>query len=62
LDRPSQYPEAGRPRDDLFSGCRGIQVEQHAIYDHQPDEATIIVRRILHQRQDAGMAVIDPRS
>jgi plasmid stabilization system protein ParE len=43
-------------------GCRDIHVEQHVIYYYQPDDATIVVRRILHQRQHAGVAVIDPRS
>ena len=61
LDRLSQYPEAGRPRDDLFTGCRGIAVEQHVIYYYRPDADTIVVRRILHNRQDASAEVIDPR-
>jgi toxin ParE1/3/4 len=61
LDRLSWYPESGRPRDDLFPACRGLPVEQHVIYYYQPDDTTIIVRRILHQRQDAGAAVTDPR-
>jgi toxin ParE1/3/4 len=34
LGRLSRHTEAGRPRDDLFLGCRGIQVEQHVIYYH----------------------------
>jgi toxin ParE1/3/4 len=62
LGRLFRYPAAGRPRDDLFLGCRDIHVEQHVIYYYQPDDATIVVRRILHQRQHAGVAVIDPRS
>jgi plasmid stabilization system protein ParE len=39
-----------------------LLVEHHVIYYDQPDDSTIVVRRILHQRQDAGAAVIDPRS
>lgn len=31
LELLSQHPRAGRPRDDLFPGCRGLQVEQHVI-------------------------------
>jgi plasmid stabilization system protein ParE len=27
LDMLSQHPQAGRPRDDLFPGCRSVQVE-----------------------------------
>ena len=60
LDMLSQHPQAGRPRDDLFPGCRGIRVEQHVIYYHQPDASTIVVRRILHTRQDASAEVTDP--
>ena len=56
----AQYPESGRSRDDLFSGCRGMQVEQPIVYYYQPDDATIVVRRVLHQRQDAGAAVKNP--
>ena len=28
LDMLSRFPEAGRPRDDRFPGCRSLQVEQ----------------------------------
>ena len=62
LDMLSRHPRAGRSRDDSFSGCRGIQVAQHIIYYYQPDDTTIVVRRILHTRQDASAAVTDPRS
>ena len=60
LDRLSSYPESGRPRDDRFPGCRSLQVEQHVIYFHQPRPDEIEVLRILHQRQDAGVAGKDP--
>lgn len=60
LDMLSRHPHAGRSRDDLFPGCRGIQVEQHTIYYYQPNDTTIVVRRILHTRQDASAAVTDP--
>lgn len=56
----ARHPQAGRPRDDLFLGCRGLSIEQHVIYYHQPNDTTIVVRRILHQRQDASAAVQDP--
>jgi toxin ParE1/3/4 len=36
LELLREHPQAGRPRDDLFPGCRSIQVEQHVIYFHQP--------------------------
>ena len=57
-----EHPHAGRPRDDLFPGCRSVQVEQHVIYYHQPNATEIVVRRILHHRQDASAAVQEPRS
>ena len=55
------HPRSGRPRDDLFPGCRSIQAGQHVIYYHQAD-ATIVVRRILHSRQDASAALDEPAS
>jgi toxin ParE1/3/4 len=61
LDMLSRHPHAGRSRDDLFPGCRSFSVERHVIYYDQPDATTIVVRRVLHQRQDASAAVIDPR-
>ncbi len=62
LDMLSTHPLAGRPRDDLFPGCRSIQVEQHIIYFHQPRADEIEVLRILDHRQDASPAVKDPRT
>ena len=56
------HPQASRPRDDLFSGCRSIQAEQHIIYFHQPRAAEIEVLRILHHRQDASAGVKEPPS
>lgn len=46
------FPELGPSRDDLFPGCRGLQVEQHVLYYHQPRPTTIVVVRILHVRQE----------
>ena len=43
----SQHPETGRHRDDLFPGCRSVQVAHHVIYYHQPDPTEIEVLRIL---------------
>jgi toxin ParE1/3/4 len=51
------HPRLGRQRDDLFSGCRSVQVEQHVIYYHQPLAAVIQVLRVLHHRQDARTEV-----
>ncbi|MGH2615215.1 MAG: type II toxin-antitoxin system RelE/ParE family toxin [Thermomicrobiales bacterium] len=61
LDMLSQHPQAGRPRDDLFPGCRSIQAEHHVIYYYQ-SQTDIVAVRILHSRQDASAAVIDPGS
>jgi toxin ParE1/3/4 len=52
-----KHPQASRPRDDLFPGCRSIRVEQHVIYFHQPRAGEIDVLRILHHRQDASSEV-----
>src|SRR5215211_4370543 len=43
LEMLSQHLEAGRPRDDIFPGCRSVQVEQHVIYYHQPEAKEIVV-------------------
>jgi len=56
------FPQAGRQRDDLFPGCRTLHVEQHVIYYHQPDPDTIVVRRILHDRQDPTDKITAPLS
>lgn len=45
------YPELGRARDELYSGCRSRPVGQHIVYYHLA-EAEIIVTRVLHTRQD----------
>jgi toxin ParE1/3/4 len=58
----SRHPQAGRPRDDLFPGCRSVQVEQHVIYYYLPDDTTIFGQRILHSRQDESAAVKEPPS
>jgi toxin ParE1/3/4 len=42
------HPQASRPRDDLFPGCRSIQVEQHVIYFHQPRADEIELQGPLH--------------
>jgi toxin ParE1/3/4 len=60
LDTLSQHPQTGQPRDDLFPGCRSFQVEQHVIYYYQRKATEIVVRRILHYRQDASAAVEEP--
>ncbi len=54
------HPQIGRQRDDVFAGCRSIQVEQHVIYYHQPQAAVIEVLRVLHRRQEPTSAVGNP--
>lgn len=61
LERLSLQPQASRPRDELFPGCRSTQLEQHLIYFHQPRAGEIEVLRILHRRQDASAAMQEPR-
>ena len=51
LRRLRQFSHLGRPRDDLFAGCRGLQVEHHVIF-YRVDDAVIRVARILHERMD----------
>lgn len=58
----SNHPQLGRQRDDLFPGCRGVRVEQHVIYYHQPRPHDIEIIRILHGRQDPTGNVEGPAS
>ena len=62
LELLREHPQAGRPRDELFPGCRSIQAEQHVIYYHRPEATEIVVLRILHSRQDASATLQGPRS
>jgi len=56
----AEYPELGRPRDDLFSGCRGLSIRQHVAYDLL-EEAHVVVVRILHGRREPVGAVAAPK-
>jgi toxin ParE1/3/4 len=52
LHQIAQHPYVGQPRDDIFPGCRTLQIEQHVLYYYQPEADTIEVLRILHSRQN----------
>jgi toxin ParE1/3/4 len=54
------HPQLGRQRDDIFPGCRSVQVGQHIVYYHQPQADRISVVRVLHQRQNASTRVREP--
>jgi toxin ParE1/3/4 len=54
------HPQLGRQREDIFPGCRSVQVEHHIVYYHQPHEDVISIVRVLHRRQDATTLVRDP--
>lgn len=45
------FPELGRPRDDLYPGCRALRVRQHVIF-YEVGDAIVSVARILHSRMD----------
>jgi plasmid stabilization system protein ParE len=51
----------GQPRDDLFPGCREINIEQHVVYC-EPQASDITVVRVLHSHQDPTGKVEKPRS
>src|SRR5262245_9929613 len=52
LDNLARFPGIGRRRDDLSPGLRSYPVEQHIAYYVTTDDE-LIVRRLLHSRQDA---------
>ncbi len=65
IDRAFQdlqaHPLQGRSRDDLAAGCCSRVVERHVIfYVYAEAESSIVVLRILHQRQDAIRHVQPP--
>jgi toxin ParE1/3/4 len=60
LESLREHPLFGHSRHDLFPGCRGVRVEQHIIYYHQPQPDEIEVVRILHGRQDPAGHVAEP--
>ena len=65
IDRAFQdlraHPLQGRSRDDLAAGCRSRVVERHVIfYVYAEAKSSIVVLRILHQRQDAIRHVQTP--
>jgi toxin ParE1/3/4 len=45
------YPERGRPRDELYAGCRSVLVEHHVVYYYLTDDA-IVIDRVLHGSED----------
>src|SRR5689334_9109804 len=61
IDRALQelvtFPLRGRPRDELFSGCRSRLVEHHQIY-YFVESDVINVVRILHERQDPANHIL----
>ncbi len=59
LAEVASFPRLGRPRDDLFAGCRGLPIRQHIAY-YLVDDAAITVMRILHERREPSGAVVPP--
>jgi len=44
-------PERGRPRDELYAGCRSLPVERHIVYYYLTDDE-VVIDRVLHSSQD----------
>ncbi len=59
LAEVADFPRLGRPRDDLFAGCRSRPIRQH-IVSYRMDVAEIIVVRILHEWREPIGAVVPP--
>lgn len=47
-----ENPTIGRPRPELFRGCRSYRVREHILYYVLRDE-TVVIIRVLHGRMDA---------
>jgi toxin ParE1/3/4 len=47
------HPERGRPRDELYDGCRSLNVGQHVVFYYLTDDE-IIIDRVLHGSRDAA--------
>jgi plasmid stabilization system protein ParE len=45
------YPERGRQRDELYTACRSLPVEQHVVFYYLTDDA-VVIDRVLHGSQD----------
>ena len=46
-----RFPDMGKPRDEIFDGCRTLVVGSHLILYHVPDQRVVVVR-VLHTSQD----------
>jgi len=51
LMKLAQYPEFGRPRDELYINARSFPIEKHIVF-YRVAQTGIEVARILHQRMD----------
>jgi len=56
IARLGEFPFLGPARDDVFDGCRCLPVGHHIAYYHVTDD-TVVVLRLLHERQDPRGAV-----
>lgn len=57
-----EHPDLGESRDELFLGCRALQVGQHVVFYHRPDPSELVVLRIVHYRQDIQASLLFPES
>jgi toxin ParE1/3/4 len=51
FERLAEFPNLGRPRDDIRPGIRGHPSREHIIL-YRADEKGVIVLRVVHRRTD----------
>lgn len=57
LDRLEHYSELGQRVDYLIEGVRSMRVRRHRVF-YTVDERSVIVLRILHERQHVSRVVL----
>ena len=53
LQELNQFPDLGRPREEVSPGLRAYPVEQHVVY-YRADDQMVTIVRILHRKMNAS--------
>lgn len=58
MKRLIDHPSLGANYDHVFSGCRRLQVEHHAVF-YRLLESEVLVVRVLHEDMDAPERLLE---